>query len=36
MGLQGQVSEFVFLAKMATTRGYGVDERSPLSEIRYK
>ena len=36
MGLQGQVSKFVFLAKMSTVRGYEVDERSPLPEIRYK
>ena len=36
MGLEGEVSKFVFLAKMAAARGCGVDERSPPSEIRYK
>ena len=36
MGLQGQVSKFVFLVKVGAARGRGVGEPSQLPEIKYE
>ena len=36
MGLQGQVSKFVFLVKVGAARGRGVGETSQLPEIKYE
>ena len=36
MDLQGQVSKFVFPAKMAALMGRGIGEPSQLPEIKYK